>query len=164
MLKQTPAGHTGWDGTRSEILSLLGWRFASIQILWRRERGFESFRGCPYVFGMGEDGGMTTWFRTYYEDEDLWLYFEADDEGWAERQVEVRAQDSRPVTAASLAEVLHLRDHADLAAMSRYEQQYGVLAEGPMDGWQDQPQAAEISAAEFEQLWTEARRTLGRSA
>ena len=113
---------------------------------------------------MGEDGGMTTWFRTYYKDEDLWLYFEADDEGWAARQVEVRAQDSRPVTAASLAEVLHLRDHADIAAMSRYEQQYGVLAEGPMNGWQDQPQAAEISAAEFEQLWTEARRTLGRSA
>ncbi len=33
---------------------------------------------------------MTTWFRTYYEDEDLWLYFEADDGGWAARQVEVR--------------------------------------------------------------------------
>lgn len=26
---------------------------------------------------LGQDGGMTTWFRTYYEDEDLWLYFEA---------------------------------------------------------------------------------------
>lgn len=35
---------------------------------------------------VGQDGGMTTWFRTYYEDEDLWLYFEADDEGWAARQ------------------------------------------------------------------------------
>jgi len=113
---------------------------------------------------VGEDGGMTTWFRTYYEDEDLWLYFEADDEGWAARHVEVRGRDSRPVTAASLAEVLHLRDHADLAAMGRYERQYGVLAEGPMDGWQDQPQAAEISAEEFEQRWTEARRTLGESA
>lgn len=22
---------------------------------------------------------MMTWFRTYYEDEDLWLYFEADE-------------------------------------------------------------------------------------
>ncbi|MEU2516891.1 hypothetical protein [Streptomyces syringium] len=74
---------------------------------------------------------MTTWFRTYYEDEDLWLYFEADDEGWAARQVEVRGQGSRPVTAASSAEVVHLRDHADLAAMFRYERQYGVLAEGP---------------------------------
>ena len=87
---------------------------------------------------------MRIWFRTYYEDEDLWLYFEADGEGWAARQVEVRGKDSRAVTAASLEEVLHLRDHADLAAMSRYEQQYGVLAErahgrlaGPARGSRD---------------------------
>ncbi|MFD9880994.1 hypothetical protein ACFWZT_05980 [Streptomyces alboflavus] len=107
---------------------------------------------------------MTTWFRAYYEDEDLWLHFEADDEGWATRQVEVRGQDSRPVTAASRAEVLHLRDHAGPAAMGRYERQYGILAEGPLDGWQDQPRAAEISAEEFERLWAEARQALGGSA
>ncbi|MFJ8555091.1 hypothetical protein [Streptomyces sp. NPDC093676] len=68
------------------------------------------------------------------------------------------------MTAASLEEVLHLRDHADLAAMGRYERQYGVLAEGPVDGWKDQPEAAEISVDEFERLWTEARRVLGDSA
>jgi hypothetical protein len=68
------------------------------------------------------------------------------------------------VTAASLEEVLHLRDHADLAAMFRYERQYGVLAEGPLEGWQDQPKAAEISEEEFERLWSEARRALGDSA
>ncbi|MFI7345303.1 hypothetical protein ACIBSR_03395 [Streptomyces sp. NPDC049936] len=107
---------------------------------------------------------MTTWFRTYYEDEDLWLYFEADDEGWAARQVEVRGQDPRPVTAVSLEEVLHLRDRDDLAAMAQYERQFGVLAEGHMDGWRNQPQAAEISVEEFERLWAEARRTLGGSA
>ncbi|MFF3340407.1 hypothetical protein [Streptomyces flavidovirens] len=104
---------------------------------------------------------MTTWVRTYYEDEDLWLYFEADDEGWAARHIEVQGKDSRPVTAASLEEVLRLRDHADLAAMGRYERQYGVLAEVVLDGWQDQPQAAEISAEEFERLWVGARRVLG---
>ncbi|MEU3491184.1 hypothetical protein [Streptomyces massasporeus] len=48
--------------------------------------------------------------------------------------------------------------------MDRYERQYGVLAEGPMDGWQNKPQAAEISEDEFELLWTEARQTLGASA
>ncbi|MGW2793888.1 hypothetical protein ACWC9H_28695 [Streptomyces sp. NPDC001251] len=106
---------------------------------------------------------MTIWFRTHYEGEDLWLYFEADDEGWATRHVEVRGKDSRPVTAASLEEVLHLRVHADLAAMGRYERQYGVLAEAALDGWQDQPRAAEISAEEFESLWVEARRILGAS-
>ncbi|MGW6691646.1 hypothetical protein [Streptomyces sp. NPDC054961] len=45
---------------------------------------------------VGQDCGITIWFRTYYEDEDLWLYFDADDEGWAARRVEVQAQDSRP--------------------------------------------------------------------
>ncbi|MEV8553802.1 hypothetical protein AB0L04_28800 [Streptomyces glaucescens] len=107
---------------------------------------------------------MMSWFRTYYEDEDLWLYFEADDEGWTARQVEVRRKDSQPVTAASLAEVVYLRDHADLAAMGRCERHYGVLAEGPMGGWEDQPEAAEISAEAFERLWSEARQALGDSA
>jgi len=107
---------------------------------------------------------MTTCFRIYYDDEDLWLYFEADDEGWVARQVEVRARDSRPTTAASLEEVLYLRDHADLAAMGRYERQYGVLAEGPLDGWKNQLQAAEVSGEEFERLWADARRALGDSA
>ncbi|GAA4547635.1 hypothetical protein GCM10023097_29930 [Streptomyces collinus] len=64
----------------------------------------------------------------------------------------------------SLSEVLRLRDHADLPAMGRDERQYGALAEGPMDGWKGRPQAAEPSAEEFDLLWTEARRTLGRSA
>ncbi|UGQ14739.1 hypothetical protein LO772_14865 [Yinghuangia sp. ASG 101] len=107
---------------------------------------------------------MTTWFRTFYEDEELWLYFEADDEGWATRQVEVREADAQPVTAASLEEVLYLRDHADLAAMGRYERQFGVLAEGSLDGWQAQPRAAGISAEEFERLWARARQALGGSA
>ncbi|MGW4376262.1 hypothetical protein ACWEJ7_21655 [Streptomyces albidoflavus] len=104
---------------------------------------------------------MTTWFRTYYEDEDLWLYFEADEEGWAARHIEIRGKDARPTTAASLKEVLHLRDHADLAAMTRYERRYGILADAPLDCWQDQPGAAEITAEEFERLWGEARRVLG---
>ncbi|HZG04675.1 MAG TPA: hypothetical protein VE546_14075 [Streptomyces sp.] len=113
---------------------------------------------------VGQDDGVRTWFRTYCEDEDLWLYFEAGDEGRAARQAEVRGEDSQPVTAASPAEVVHVRDRAGLAAMGRCERQYGVLAEGPVDGRQDQPRAAEICAEEFERLWTEARRTLGGSA
>ncbi|MEL7992254.1 hypothetical protein ACWGR3_23735 [Streptomyces albidoflavus] len=104
---------------------------------------------------------MTTWFRTYYEDEDLWLYLEADEEGWVVRHMEIGGKDGRPRTAASLQEVLHLRDHADLAAMTRYEQQYGILADAPLDGWQDQPGAAEITAEEFERLWAQARRVRG---
>lgn len=106
---------------------------------------------------------MTTWFRTYDRDEDLWLYFEVDDQGWAIRQVDIRGADAQPMVAASLDEVLRMRDRADLAAMARYERQFGVLAEGSLDGWQDQPQAGEISADEFERLWAAARLALDGS-
>ncbi|WP_331769245.1 hypothetical protein OG948_36255 (plasmid) [Embleya sp. NBC_00888] len=106
---------------------------------------------------------MTTWFRIYHEDEDLWLCFDADDEGWATRQVDVRGADAQPVTAASLEEVLQLRDHADPAAMGRYERQFGVLSDGSLAGWRDQPRAGEISAEEFERLWAAARPALDGS-
>ncbi|WP_241269273.1 hypothetical protein [Streptomyces chrestomyceticus] len=68
------------------------------------------------------------------------------------------------MTAASLEEVLHLRAHADLAEMFCYERRYGVLAEGPVDGWRNQPHTAEISAEELERQWADARRVLGDPA
>jgi hypothetical protein len=111
--------------------------------------------------GVGDDGGMATWFRTYIEDEDVWQYFEEGADSWASRQVDVRGADSRPLTAASLDEVLHLRDHADLAAMQRYERRFGVLSETALDDWRDAPGAQEITEAEFERLWIEARAVLG---
>jgi hypothetical protein len=106
---------------------------------------------------------VTTWFRTYYEDEDLWLYFEAGVDGWAVRQVELRASDLSAVTAACLDEVLHLRDRADLAAMQRYEQQFGVLSEGSLDGWREQLRAEEMAQGEFERVWSRARAARGLS-
>lgn len=65
-------------------------------------------RGGLYRFGqvVGHNCGLTTCLRICYEDEDLWLYFEADDEGWAVRQVEALGQDWRRVPAASLEEAL----------------------------------------------------------
>ena len=107
---------------------------------------------------------MTTWFRSFFEDEDVWQYFEEGDDGWARRQVDLRAEDASPLTAASLAEVLHLREHADLAAMQRYEHQFGVLAEAPLDGWRDDPRTEEITRAEFERIWAETRSALGGPA
>ena len=107
---------------------------------------------------------MTTWFRTYDEDADLWLYFEVGADGWAMRQVELRASDLGAVTAASLEEVLHLRDHADLAAMQRYEQEFGVLSEGSLDGWREQSGVEEVAQGEFERVWREARAVLAGSA
>jgi len=74
---------------------------------------------------------MTTWIQARStEDEDLWTYLEIGDEGWATRHVDLQGTARTPVTAAALAEVLALRDSADRAAMSAYEQLYGLLAEG----------------------------------
>lgn len=45
--------------------------------------------------------------------------------------------------------------------MSRYEQRYGLVAEGRLTGWEEAPRAGAISAEEFERVWLNARRTLG---
>ena len=113
---------------------------------------------------MREHGGVATWFRTYSEDEDVWQYFEDGGDGWATRQVDLRGADGRPLTAASLDEVLRARDGGDRAAMGQYEQQFGVLAETVLDGWRAAPRAIEIMQVEFEQVWVRARAALGASA
>ncbi|MFE5029249.1 hypothetical protein ACFRAO_39650 [Streptomyces sp. NPDC056656] len=107
---------------------------------------------------------MTRWIRTYYDEDDTWSYFELDDEEWAVRQVDLRGPGRHSVTGASLSEVLATRDEAGLTAMARYELRYGVLAEGSLDGWQEAQCAAEISAGEFERLWTAARKYLDVAA
>ena len=66
---------------------------------------------------------MTTWIQAHSAEDDIWSYFELDDDGWAQRQVDLKGATRLPVTAAALTEVLHIRDHAGLAAMSAYERQ-----------------------------------------
>ena len=100
------------------------------------------------------------WFRTYFEDEDIWQYFEEGADGWASRQVDLRGADGSALTAASLDEVLRIRDSAGFAAMGQYERQFGVLSETVLDGWRDAPRAEEITQAEFERVWARARASL----
>jgi hypothetical protein len=47
--------------------------------------------------------------------------------------------------------------------MQRYEHQFGVLAEAPLDGWRDDPRSEEITQSEFERIWNDARATVGVS-
>lgn len=98
--------------------------------------------------------------RAYDEESDIRSYYELDDEGWALRQVDLQGPHYRPVTAASLAEVIELRDHHELAAMVAYERRYGVLAEHSLNGWQSVGGAVEITGREFESTWAAARQTL----
>ncbi|MCZ4098966.1 hypothetical protein G3I60_42830 [Streptomyces sp. SID13666] len=45
----------------------------------------------------------------------------------------------------------------DRTVMAVYQHQYGILAEGSLDGWQETDSAAEITATEFERNWTSGR-------
>ncbi|MDH6628486.1 hypothetical protein M2271_006319 [Streptomyces sp. LBL] len=106
---------------------------------------------------------MMLWIRAYDGESDVWSYFELDDEEWALRHVELQGPQRQPVTAASLAEVIEIRDRGDLAAVASYEGQYGVLAEGTLHGWQEADGGAEITRQEFESTWAAARETLDAS-
>jgi hypothetical protein len=102
---------------------------------------------------------MTLWIQARSpENEEFWTYLEIDDEGWATRHVDLQGADRSPVVAASLAEVLALRDTAaDPVAMGAYEQRYGVLAEGRLDGWEDFEGTTAIPVETFELIWAAAR-------
>jgi hypothetical protein len=103
---------------------------------------------------------MTRWIRYYWADYDTWSYIEFSDDGWALRHVELQGPQQRPVTAATLNEVLHVRDHGNIADMRAYERKYGVLADGDVRGWRKSDEVTEITKAEFEQAWAPARRAL----
>ena len=79
---------------------------------------------------------MPQWIRVYDEDQDLWQHFEGDGEGRVTRQVDLRGGDGTAVTAASLEEVLRFHERSDFDTMSRYQQRYGVIAEGRLTAWE----------------------------
>jgi len=88
------------------------------------------------------------------------MYYEVDEDDYARRQVDLQGPEGRPVTAATLEEVLHARDHGGAAAVVAYERQYGVGAEGVLDGWRDDDQVVAAGSADFEQVRLPARRAL----
>ncbi|WP_411083844.1 hypothetical protein [Streptomyces sp. cmx-18-6] len=108
----------------------------------------------------GDHVSVMLWIRAHDGESDVWSYFALDGEEWALRQVDLQGPQRRPVTAASPAEVIEIRDCGDLAVMAAYERQYGVLAEGALRGWQESDGAAEMTRQEFESTWAAARETI----
>ncbi len=93
------------------------------------------------------------WLRGYWDEEDVTYFFEVDDEGWVQRQVEHRGE--RPTVAAALAEI-----PTELAAVQAYEGKYGTLAEQPIGAWDAQYRHVALAASEFEAIWQHARASL----
>ncbi|WP_405985266.1 hypothetical protein [Streptomyces sp. NBC_00872] len=87
---------------------------------------------------------MTMWFRSYWDEEDIWFYFEVGDDGWVSRQAELQGPELRP-----------LADAQDTDSDSRY----GITAESPLSEWEGHV-AEQLTAEQFESVWAAARRQL----
>ncbi|MET7456250.1 hypothetical protein ABZT03_31110 [Streptomyces sp. NPDC005574] len=96
---------------------------------------------------------MTRWFRSYWADEDLWYYFEADADGQVTRQVELHGPLEKPVVAAASTEWEVAQEAGTLAD---YEGTFGATAETPVHEW-DPHEPQDLTAEEFETVWLTAR-------
>ena len=93
---------------------------------------------------MGQDEPVTRWFRSYWDEEDTWFYFEVGDNDWVRRQVELEGPDRRPVVAASA-------ENDDAG--------YGFTAESPVTDWEGHVEEP-LTFEEFKDAWAAARRHL----
>jgi len=98
--------------------------------------------------------------RRYWDEEDLWFYFELDEEGWVTRQVELEGSSGRPVTAASISEWF---EELEAGRIQLYQARFGGLADKPIS--QDELGEYELVVGDdFEELWRRARLHLSDQA
>lgn len=94
--------------------------------------------------------------RCYWDEEDVWFYFELDAESWVIRQVELQGPELTPIAAASLLERQQARDAGRLA---EYDSVFGGTAELLASEWEGHdPQP--LTCEEFEEVWNMARRQI----
>lgn len=96
------------------------------------------------------------WVKAYWDEEDIWFYFEADEDGTVLRQVELQGPDHVPTVAAAWAEWPD-PDEDGPDAIAAYGAKYGALADRPLT--QDDPDfpGVEIDCNQFENIWNKAR-------
>jgi hypothetical protein len=104
-----------------------------------------------------------SWFQWYWPDEDILYFFEADEDGWVLRQVELQGPDRTPITAASLAEWPE-PTRENFAAIKAYDAKYGGLADQPLFPWEPDSPGVAIDRAAFDEVWVQARAHLERKA
>lgn len=104
----------------------------------------------------------TRWLKSSWHEEDVLFFFEADEDGWVLRQIELKGPDRTPTVAAALAE-LPDADRDGLAAVQAYEAKYGALADQPITEWDEGFPHVEVERTEFETVWQHARAHLARS-
>jgi hypothetical protein len=72
--------------------------------------------------------------------------------------VELIGAERRPQSAAVFDEVIRERDTGSVQAVRVYEARYGVFVEEPIDDWAFPRE--DVTQAEFERVWVDARRAL----
>ncbi|WP_326800290.1 hypothetical protein OG946_17640 [Streptomyces sp. NBC_01808] len=98
--------------------------------------------------------------RCYWDEEDIWFYFEFRADGIVTRQVELQGPMRVPIAAASLDERQQARDAGRLAD---YEKKYGLTAEPPVSEWEGHDPEP-LTAEEFETVWATARRRIAEGS
>ncbi|MFE0422079.1 hypothetical protein [Streptomyces sp. NPDC058953] len=94
--------------------------------------------------------------RCYWDEEDVWYYFEVDADGWVVRQVEFAGPGLTPIAAASLAE---WQQAYDAGRVDKYDSRFGITAEAPVSEWEGHD-PEELTSEEFEKVWDSARRQI----
>jgi hypothetical protein len=97
---------------------------------------------------------VKTWLRCYWDQGDIWYYFELDVNGNVTRQVELHGPMRSPLTAASLDEWRHA---LATGSQADYEAEYGLTAELPISKWVGH-NPDWLAAEAFEEVWNAARR------
>jgi hypothetical protein len=96
------------------------------------------------------------WLKEYWDEEDVWFFFEIDEDGWVLRQVELTGPALAPTTASSLAEWPDA-DVDGIEAVRAYDSKYGSTADQPIKDLPSGFAAASIDPLEFERIWSDAR-------
>src|SRR5438093_1058379 len=96
---------------------------------------------------------MTRWFRTYWDEEDRWLYVEVSDDGIVTRQVEFTGPDQVPTSAASLTESTQPFAAGGIAHSFARS---GGVADQPSSEWADF-EREELTLEQFDQAWDKVR-------
>jgi hypothetical protein len=103
------------------------------------------------------------WIRSHWSEGDIIFVLEIDEDGWVVRQVELKGADRVPIAAAALAEWPDAHTEG-IEAIRRYEAKYGRVADQPISEWEAGFPREDIDASEFERVWLEARKALGKGA
>lgn len=96
------------------------------------------------------------WVKAYWSEDDMWFYFETDEDGTVLRQVELTGPDRVPKTAAAWTEWPD-RNGDGPDAIAAYGAKYGALADQPITRGDPDFPGVDIDRDEFERVWKQAR-------